>query len=284
MRPLHHAACLNDLEVMRLLVASGADKEAARSFSGRRALHLAAAGPTIAQTKLAFKPADAEVREGHSEVVRFLLDSGAKKEAADFMGSRPLHWAAMRGSAEIVGLLLNLGVDVEATDSMGCRAMHWAAMRGFLDVLRLLLAAGADFEATNLKDPAQRRPLLWAALGGHSCLVRLLLESGANKEVRSSDGSSALHLAAKGGHVKVVQVLLDFSAARDAVDHLGRSACELAAGHGHHEAAKLIGEKRRRLSDGSKVRTQGPHVLMARMAGPWDSSSHGAPGPEVVNS
>lgn len=75
--PLHFGACRGNGEVVRMLLAKGADKDA-RDASGFTPLHYAAS-------------------QGQDESSRFLLEARADPTLTDYIGFSPLHWAAFRG-------------------------------------------------------------------------------------------------------------------------------------------------------------------------------------------
>ncbi len=129
--PLHWAAKAGQVEVVKLLLAAGADKEA--------------------QDKDGFRPLHRAADRGHVEVVKALLAAGAEKEAQDIaVDSRPLHLAAEEGYVEVVQALLAAGVEKEeALDKDGNRPLHLAADRGHGEVVKALLAAEANKEAVN---------------------------------------------------------------------------------------------------------------------------------------
>jgi hypothetical protein len=59
-------------------------------------------------------PLMAAAEHGHLEVVKVLLDRGARPGQADGTGATALHYAARSGSGEVVDLLLARGVDINA--------------------------------------------------------------------------------------------------------------------------------------------------------------------------
>ena len=119
------AAREGHLEIVRLLLEAGADKDAATTTDGATALLLAAF-------------------QGHLEVVRLLLEAGADKDSATTDGATALLVADREGHLEIVRLLLEAGADKDAATTDGATALLLAAFQGHLEVVRLLLEAGAD--------------------------------------------------------------------------------------------------------------------------------------------
>lgn len=182
---LHHAAAGGHLEVLRVLLEFGADKDATNS-EVQSALHLA-------------------VVNRHLDVVRLLLESRAEQELMDSCGCRPLHVAADTGDPDIVRLLLASAAELEATKEDGYRPLHYAALSGSATALRLLLDANADKEVMTSKG---FRPLHLAAQEGHEEVVRILLDRGAQKTATDALGRTPSKLAAIDGH-RALEELLD---------------------------------------------------------------------------
>ncbi len=96
------------LEVMRVLIAAGADPSAhEHRFIRSTALHTAA-------------------RVGSSEIAGLLLAAGASVHAKDDLGRTPLWVAAEHGSARVLELLLRAGAVANTTDNAGVSAYEIA--------------------------------------------------------------------------------------------------------------------------------------------------------------
>ncbi|MDR3285053.1 MAG: ankyrin repeat domain-containing protein [Holosporales bacterium] len=127
--PLHNAASGGNLEIVKVLLEAGANKDAIyNSYYGITPLHGAA-----------FR--------GHTKVVKVLLKAGADKDAKGNDGCTPLHRAASEGQVEVVKVLLAAGANKDAKDDYGWTPLHIAVSRGYTEVAEVLLAFGADKEA-----------------------------------------------------------------------------------------------------------------------------------------
>ena len=91
-------------------------------------------------------------REGHQEVVRYLLAQGAdakhraRHAALDFT---PIHLAALSDSAAVLELLVKAGADVNVVDTDGTPAIIWALYEERSKAVDFLVAHAADLTLKN---------------------------------------------------------------------------------------------------------------------------------------
>jgi serine/threonine-protein phosphatase 6 regulatory ankyrin repeat subunit B len=184
--PLLLAAENGQLEVVKLLLEKGADVNAKSSYN---TIHQSAT-PLIGATKvtadykrlgLASPPGSRVVtkrRHGYLEVVKTLLDNGAKVDVTDNFGHTALYYASSNGQLEVVRLLLEkgAGADVQGDNRNGTPLLL-AAQNGDVEIVKLLLAKGADPNAeTNEVVGRGKRwtPLKIAEANGFTNVVELL--------------------------------------------------------------------------------------------------------------
>ncbi|MGC3960253.1 MAG: ankyrin repeat domain-containing protein [Verrucomicrobiota bacterium] len=226
---LHVAAANGSTNVAALLIAAGADVNAAGAedqTGGATPLHLAVTG-------------------GHRDMVKLLLEKGANPNIAAVVGSpgrTPLIQAAYGKDAELIALLLKAKADPNAMDAQGNFALLNAVLARNAETTRVLLTGGADpdmlnpnrypllmlavtdaankevaqalIEAkanVNALDPNGRTPLHWAAAGNRTELVELLVKAGADVNLRDGNGKTALDLT-KSGRSTYPSGTLSFSA------------------------------------------------------------------------
>ena len=67
------------------------------------------------------------VYNGHLEIAKALVSSGADLTARTKDGRTPLHWAAISGQLRCVHYLVKCGADIHARDSCGYNIVHLGA-------------------------------------------------------------------------------------------------------------------------------------------------------------
>jgi len=169
--PVADAAQTGDLDVVRELLRSGADVNAAQG-DGMTALHWAAyrgdidmidvlvyAGSNLeAVTRVAgYTPLLVAARTGHGDAAVLLVDAGANPNVTTSTGVTPLHLAAGAGQTQAVDALIAAGADVDATENAyGQTPLVFAADEGRTDAIRALIAAGATVNHTTKVVPVER--------------------------------------------------------------------------------------------------------------------------------
>jgi cytohesin len=214
--PLHIAAAAGRNDMVKLLLASGADRKARAGMDRTTPLYEAAVRghAEVVRTLLAHVPLGGRDDEGalvlheaaergHAGVVRALLTAGVDANARGWEQSTPLHWAARWGHVQVVDLLLAHGARANARTAEGETPLHWAVEKRQEDAARRLLAGGADVNARNREGDT---PLHWAAADPD--LVYLLLSAGAEVNPRDADGMTPLYLAVHyGGDEEAIDLL-----------------------------------------------------------------------------
>ena len=257
---LHHAAAFGTPAVMKLLLAKGADVNAANN---RKSTPLFWALADEAKVKLLLAQGatvSARLSDGRSltyqaasmsnalPVLHLLLDQGASVDAKTLNGTTPLMMAARRADLAAMNLLLDRKADVNARNAAGSTALMGAAATGRAEAVKLLLAKGAN---ATLRTKKNETALADAATTGDEATVRLLLDAGAEVNVADARGYTPLLYAAGSDTMPagVVKLLLakgaDLTAKGD-----DETAPMLAAKRGDSEVARLLGVpdlQRRRL-------------------------------------
>ena len=193
--PLHRAAREGHTDVIRTLIAAGADPNV-RNIDNTIPLHCAAEG-------------------GHAKAVVTLLESGADPNARNSDEAAPLHYAAEGGHADVIGALIAAGADPNVTGSgFGGTPVHLAATGGHTEAVNALLEAGAD---PNVRDHDEDTPLHRAAWSGHAEAAIALLEAGADPNAQNKHGETILSPAPGRGGTDALHETLLFAAAERGV-------------------------------------------------------------------
>jgi ankyrin repeat protein len=167
-------------------------------------------------------------------------------------------FAAQNGHIEVVKKLLNTGAYYELINNEGKTAKDLAVQDGHDNIVQLLDDFAIAYEK-NLDDLAKgTTPLMAAAREGNLDAVRnklrndwkdfpdssvflseaLKIKNKSNKV--NSDGWTALMFAAQNGHTEVVQALLDAGADYELINDEGKKAKDLAVQDGHDDAIRLL--------------------------------------------
>jgi ankyrin repeat protein len=216
--PLMFAAREGDVDSARVLVAAGADVNAADG-DGKDALGLA-------------------IFNGNYELASFLVDHRAKVNQADAQGFTPLFWAVDRRNMETAP------------------NFPWMVTIDPLPLIEKLLDAGANPNALIDNTPRARMregsprivfatALMRAAFSGDLTLVKLLLSHGADPHIVSKDKETTLMAAAGTGFIngyskgrsaaerlEVVKLLAQLGEDVNAADNYGITPLMVAANMG----------------------------------------------------
>jgi ankyrin repeat protein len=176
---LNLAAVEGHLEVVKLLIAHGADVNAPEAFYNRTALHGAA-------------------WFNHHEIVQMLIENGADLNPhstwAD--GETPLHFAARNGSAEAIQVLIDADADLDVQTEVGGTPlinMLRKVARYNPEIISLLLTGGAN---PNLQDVDGNTALHYASNYRRAEAISILIEHGAALDLVNNNSETALDVAA----------------------------------------------------------------------------------------
>jgi ankyrin repeat protein len=126
-------------------------------------------------------------------------------------GYRPLHKAVEKGHVEIVRVLLDAGARIDAPDINGFTPLHVAVKCGQLETVRELLERRANIDSQSYQ--ARRTPLQLAVKKDDHRMVSLLRARGADMYREGREGKTALSYARERNDGALLNLLLDPRAA-----------------------------------------------------------------------
>lgn len=133
------------------------------------------------------------VYEGHTKVVKTLLDWGAHIDQPCAFNETPLQLAASMGHVEIMKLFLQKKdtINLNGCNHRGRTALHEAVLKD-TGITELLIEAGADL---NVKENSWgQTPLHQAVSFNNINAVKALLQAGADKTVRDNKNRTPLDM------------------------------------------------------------------------------------------
>lgn len=267
---LHEAARAGHLEIVKLLVAGGANVNAT-DFSGLTPLKLAtsqhpeiasylraqggvekaaATPPRVAPGPAKTAPVSPSLFTTNPPAVSATPKSAPtnagpavlpnQPSAADLMAvGYPIHEAARVGDVEQIKRLFKSSPDlVNATDEKGMTPLHIAAGKKQTNAAQILLALGAKASA---RADSGVTPLHVAVLRGDVDMTRLLLANRASASMRDNFDTSPLILAVLlKEKPELVKLLLDQRAEVNVRNRAGNTPLGEAARVGNEVAAELL--------------------------------------------
>lgn len=168
--PLNHAIFREDVQLVRQLIEENADVNAKdENYDDISPIFVAA-----------------EV--GNIEIVKILLDAGARVSAVDKTNRTPLMFIDDDATPELIRILIAAGANPNASDDEGYSPLLrvWSSVDE--ESLKALITAGAD---VNAKTKIGETALMLAAEEGSVSAVETLILAGADVRDRSDDGQSA---------------------------------------------------------------------------------------------
>lgn len=235
--PLLRATQNPDLNVLKLLVAEGADLQLRNNF-GQSVLHYAA--------WYDFRP----------DMLRFLLAQGMDIDIRDNYGNTPFLRAAEDSpSVDLLDFLLQNGADIRARNDNGATALHQLAERSDEEsqaLIRFLLEKGLGIDFLEARDKWGKTPFLTAAtFCRNKATLEFWVAQGVDVFAQTNQGRTALHQLANNHYnndkaerrIELAQYLIDLGIDKRQKDHSQQTAAELALEWNRPELAAFLGEE-----------------------------------------
>lgn len=204
--------------------------------------------PTYGQTPLMYA-----CRRGHVQVVRQLLDFGARVHKVSARGRTAMFEAVAQNNEDVVEILLakhelvtRSKLDLKAVNSVnskefGQTALMLAAQLGYFGIVQILLEH-PDTDVNQLDTYGSTALSLAAAMGSDDVVKLLLKKPGVDVNIVDHvAGRSALIRAAELNECEIVKLLLESGAKPDVKDRQdGGTAIMRATDYGHTSVIKTM--------------------------------------------
>jgi ankyrin repeat protein len=210
----HVAAINGSLDVMKILLEYSNTFLTLRDQEGMTSLHYAC-----------------EVNQ--TDVVQYLIDSGADVTVRNKMGMTCLHYIAINGNMELATAYVAENMINVATNS-GLTLLHFAADMGHVAMVKYLLLKHAN---VHCRDDEGLIPLHLACISNHLDCVKVLMTIGSSYcNLRDDEGMSCLLHACKEGNLEIVKYLCDPSSHGSGASASGGNQGNLLARNDHYES------------------------------------------------
>jgi ankyrin repeat protein len=188
--PLHYAARYGEIEIVRFLIAQGADLNAITTTAIPEYEEIGRPNMTALDIVLSL--------QDHDVVAIFLLELAAEVSPAVNGKYQAIHLAAKNGLLDLVKTLVTRDPGfIHATDSINQTPLLWAASRGHNEIVEFLIAQGADVHLATQRSPDcsyqgdyNHSPLDWAIKGNHTATAARLIKAGAVANVCTEDSKN----------------------------------------------------------------------------------------------
>ena len=170
---LHWAAEKDHVEIARMLLDAGADIEAKTNWGDTSLQWAATMGSSKVADLLLGRGAQGftllvAAALGKLSDVKTMIDSSTEPSVV----SQSLYASARNGHTEVVKYLLDHGAAIDTKGFFGGTGLHWAAINGHRETVELLIARGANLEIRD--EQFDSTPEGWALEGGHAEIADLL--------------------------------------------------------------------------------------------------------------
>ena len=176
------------------------------------------------QDERGFTPICWAARNGHMNIIIYLIELKVSLELPSFGGLTPLHHACNKNQEKIVSKLIKAGCNINCADDNGDTPLQFASSRGVLNIVVELLENGA----TQIPNGQGVYPIHKAALFGQLAIVKRLFEKGGDINCTDSLGDTPLHYACKCNFQLVAKYLIDQGARIDVSNQAGNTPKQVA--------------------------------------------------------
>ena len=194
--------------VLELVEKFGVDVDSPRSSDRRTALHIAC-------------------ERDHIDVVKILINHGAKPLRKDQHGRTALHYARCNKNGRSFSYLLDCAFESSSKDNSGLTPWHCVSRSEYIATIKLLQDHEEVRKALQRQEEVGSSNLSLiscAAQSGSKEAISILLDLGFSPMVLDKDCCTALHHAARAGSPEVVRTLISQGVDVKAISSDGSSA------------------------------------------------------------
>ncbi|KAL5726745.1 hypothetical protein ACHQM5_000011 [Ranunculus cassubicifolius] len=265
-RPLHLAARLGCLAVLKTLIRHGCEVDARTEIDETALMLSAKADQADCFLELVVAGADLGLlsKSGNSaiqlakrsmfessipDIFRQAIASGTKLCSTNLEVFSPLHYVVSIGDIELLQMILGQSMeDIDKHDGSGCTPVVVAIKSGQPEAFRILIMFGADISVKNNNTRDEEETLvsvlqLEAYASGRDRFEEILLDYVLVNALKGSWIFRALHCSAQRGNLAAMVQLLKMGFRVDTIDENGYSPLMLSAREGHSDACKLLLQK-----------------------------------------
>lgn len=175
---------------------------------------------------------------GHTNLVKLLVDFGTNVNIKDNYGVTPLAYAVGNKHFDTFDYLLESGAEIDSRQDNGWTTLFEICCNSRdEEIVERLLDAGAN---PNADDGTGSTPLIQAACTGEAQIVKLLIDAGADVNAKPSGLPTTLVEAITSQHIDVLKLLLEAGADVNAQDDEGKTPLMIAEAEGSLEIMKLL--------------------------------------------
>ena len=230
--PLHFAVCMNQPEVVKILLALGADSEIKDTQNLSASDHAVLMKNESLLTHIIGNKIGKEVNEVQ-ELIKCKASAAYVSELqtkiqkltefkADKINS--LSEAALKGNIEELSAKIN-GFHVDRFDAHGLSPMHYAIIGNKPAAVALMLQH--DKNLVNMMTKSGDSLLHFAAINGSKEIITLLMNAGIDVNHKNNSGQTALHYAAAKENLNSMELLVKEGADPSLKDNRAMSALSL---------------------------------------------------------
>lgn len=171
-------------------------------------------------------------------VRKIVAANPALVNAKNAYGWTPLHWAAFKGRLDMVKYLVNQGAKVNDESTPGMTPLFLAATNGHDDIVKFLIHHGGNPNV--VMGEFKWTPLMRACHKGYVNTVKELIQAGADVNAKSAIKWTPAHNAAESGSLDSFKLLVEHGANIKAENEMGDTPLDLAKLESRTDIVELI--------------------------------------------